>query len=132
MKSIKAAMACIRFLLINACRFQTNEATFATELQQLGLPAENSQAIARVFNEQNDTIQQHLNENNFTINELVGISGDIPAETIDCGRITLQLRNELVNGVQTSTTHRINVQQSDLKILLNELKTVRGIMDEME
>lgn len=125
-------MACIRFLVTNACRFQTNEATFATELQQLGLPAESSLAIARVFNEQNDVIQRHLNENNFTINELVGISCDLPEETIDCGRITLKLCNELVNGVETSTTHSVNIQKSDLKILLKELKTVRGIMDELQ
>lgn len=131
-KSIKAAMACIRFLLINACRFQTTETIFATELQQLGLPPENSVAIARVLNEQNDVIQQYLNENNFTVNELMDMSYEIPADAIGCASISFKLRNELVNGVETNVTHQVNIQKADLKILLNEMKTVRSIMDELQ
>lgn len=131
-KSIKAGFACIRFLLINACRFQTNEQTFATELQQLGLPAENSIAIARIFNEQHDVIEKHLNVNSFAVNELVDMSYEIPEDTIDCAQITFNIRNELVNGVETSTSHRINIQRPDLKVLLRELKTVRSVMDELQ
>lgn len=66
MKSIKAAIACIRFLLVNATRFQTDELTFSTELQQLGLPTEHAAAICRVFNDQSSKIQEHLVKNSLT------------------------------------------------------------------
>lgn len=51
--------------MINAARFQTDETTFSTELQQLGLPAEHSSAICRVFGEQNENIRKHLIDTSF-------------------------------------------------------------------
>lgn len=68
LKSVKSAISCIRFLLVNAARFQTNETTFSTELQQLGLPTEHSAAICRVFKEQSEKIQDHLTKNSLTGN----------------------------------------------------------------
>lgn len=68
LKSVKAPISCIRFLLLNAARFQTDETTFSTELQQLGLPVEHSTAIGRVFNEHSDGFQKHLIDNSFTGN----------------------------------------------------------------
>lgn len=66
LKSVKSAMSCIRFLLVNAARFETNESTFSTELQQLGLPAEHSTAICRVFKEQSENIREYLTKNSLT------------------------------------------------------------------
>lgn len=68
LKSIKSAMSCIRFLLVNATRFHTDETTFLTELQQLGLPQEHSSAICRVFKERSGNIQEHLTKNSLTGN----------------------------------------------------------------
>lgn len=68
LKSIKSAISCIRFLLVNASRFQTDETTFLTELQQLGLPQEHSAAICRVFKEQSGNIQEYLTKNSLTGN----------------------------------------------------------------
>lgn len=66
LKSIKSAISCIRFLLVNATRFQTDEITFSTELQQLGLPTEHSAAICRVYKEQSNLIQEYLTRNSLT------------------------------------------------------------------
>lgn len=63
---MKAAMSCIRFLLVNATRFNTDETTFLTELQQLGLPSEHSTAICRVFKDQCSNIQEYLIQNSLT------------------------------------------------------------------
>lgn len=57
---------------------------------------------------------------------------EIPNDTIDCACITFKLKNELVDGVPTETTHNINVAHSDIKMLLKEMKTVRSLMDETE
>lgn len=59
-------MSCIRFLLVNAARFNTDETTFSTELQQLGLPTEHSTAICRVFKDQCSNIQEYLIKNSLT------------------------------------------------------------------
>lgn len=68
LKSIKSAMSCIRFLLVSAARFQIDETTYLTEMQQLGLPQEHSSAICRVFREQKDNIQEYLTKNSLTGN----------------------------------------------------------------
>lgn len=68
LKSIKSAMSCIRYLLVNATRFQIDETTFLTELQQVGLPQEHSSAICRVFKEQNGKIQECLTKHSLTGN----------------------------------------------------------------
>lgn len=66
------------------------------------------------------------------VNELIDMSFDIPSDTIDCARIKFKLKNELVDGVPTETSHEINIGKSDIKILLKEMKTVRSLMDETE
>lgn len=58
-------------------------------------------------------------------------SYEIPKDAIDCACISFNLKNELVDGVPTKMTHNINIGKIDIKILLNELKTVRDIMDEV-
>lgn len=68
LKSIKSAISCIRYLLVNATRFQTDETTFSTELQQLGLPMEHSVAICRVYKEQSNNIEEYLAKNSLTGN----------------------------------------------------------------
>ncbi|XP_055302033.1 COMM domain-containing protein 4 [Sitodiplosis mosellana] len=132
LKSIKSAMACIRFLLVNATRFRTDETTFSTELQQLGLPQEHSSAICRVFKEQSGNIQEYLTKNSLTVNELIDMTFDIPSDAINCACITFKLKNEIIDGVPTETSHEINIERSDVRMLLKEMKTVRSLMDETE
>lgn len=155
-------MSCIRFLLVNATRFNVDETTFSTELQQLGLPSEHSAAICRVFKDQCSNLQEYLLQKSLTgkfeffensllclcsssfdtklftfspqipVNELVDMKYDIPNDTIDCACITFKLKNELVDGVPTETNHNINIAHSDIKMLLKEMKTVRSLMEETE
>lgn len=56
----------------------------------------------------------------------------MPNDTIDCACITFKLKNEIVDGVPTETNHHINIEHSDIKMLLKEMKTVRSLMDETE
>ncbi len=48
---LKAAMAVLHVIVTSAGRFSVEEGTVATELQQLGLPKENSEAISRAYKE---------------------------------------------------------------------------------
>lgn len=66
LKPVKSAISCIRFILMNATRYQTDDATLSAELQQLGLPKEHSTAMCRVFSESSGRIAQHLLDNSFT------------------------------------------------------------------
>uniref|UniRef100_T1H7K1 COMM domain-containing protein n=1 Tax=Megaselia scalaris TaxID=36166 RepID=T1H7K1_MEGSC len=57
----KAAIASLRFLLVNASRF--NGFTFGEELQQLGLPKEHSTSLCKVHTENLEAIRKKLKEN---------------------------------------------------------------------
>lgn len=77
LKTVKSAISCIRFLLINATRFHADETTFSTELQQLGLPTEHSTAICRVYTDQRSKIQEFLAISSLTGNfELIEVNLD--------------------------------------------------------
>lgn len=67
-----------------------------------------------------------------TVNELIDMTYEIPNDAIDCACITFKLKNELIDGVPTETNHQINIEHSDIKMLLKEMKTVRSLMDEIE
>lgn len=62
MTPIKSSFACIRFLIVNAIRFNTDDATLNEELQQLGLPKEHSSAMCRVMTDHHQAIKEHLIE----------------------------------------------------------------------
>lgn len=66
------------------------------------------------------------------MNELTEITYDVPSDTIDCACITFQLKNELVDGVPSETSHPINIGKSDVKMLLKEMKAVRSLMEDTE
>lgn len=68
----------------------------------------------------------------FSVNELLNESYEIPTDAIDCANVTFNLKNELVDGVPKKTTHKINIGKIEIKMLLNELKTVRNLMSELE
>lgn len=60
------------------------------------------------------------------------MSTTIPKDTIDCAQLTIDIANELIDGVPTKTTHNININKSDVTILLNELRTIKNIMEETD
>lgn len=131
-QTIKSAVACLRFLLTNATRFQADKNTFSTELEQLGLPKEHSAVLSNVFSESSDRIYGYLSKNTLSVNELINVTSEIPDDCIDCAQFTFDIKNELVNGVPTRTTHKININKTNVKILLNELKTVQNLMEELK
>lgn len=69
---------------------------------------------------------------NRLVNELESISYTIPTDTIDCAQLSIKINNELFDGLPKNTTHCVNVSKTDISILLNELKTIKRLMDDMD
>lgn len=66
------------------------------------------------------------------MNELDSITYTIPADnTIDCALLSIKISNEIVDNVRVNTTHNVNISQTDISMLLNELRAVDKIMDKM-
>ncbi|XP_055548307.1 COMM domain-containing protein 4 [Wyeomyia smithii] len=132
MDTPKAAFACIRFLLVSASRFNTESSVFGTELQQLGLPKEHTIVMCRVLDDYLTQIRARLCQSSLTINELEAVTSSTPENTIDCIQLQIGIKNEIINGVPQRTTHAVNINRSDIPILLKEMKRIRSLMEEYD
>lgn len=66
------------------------------------------------------------------VNELIDFSYEIPKDCIDCATVSFNLKNELVNSRPQQATHQINIDKTNLKMLIKELKTARDILAEYD
>lgn len=130
----KAAVACLKFLLINAVRFDTDSATFNEELQQLGLPKEHANAICKVQDEFGGKIREQLVATGLTINEVEDFAVVRPDSTSDCLQLQFKVKNAIVDGQHQSSTiqHNINVCKSDAVLILQELRAIQRVMSETD
>ncbi|XP_023307411.2 COMM domain-containing protein 4 isoform X2 [Lucilia cuprina] len=126
----KTAVACIHFLLNNAARHNASELVFNEEIQQLGLPKEHAEAMCSVLALHAPAIRQRLIDRAFKINELSSIQ-HLPStgDSINCSRFELKVSQELVDGLPQNTTHVVNIDNVQLKVLLEELKYARSVME---
>uniref|UniRef100_A0A182U8E3 COMM domain-containing protein n=1 Tax=Anopheles melas TaxID=34690 RepID=A0A182U8E3_9DIPT len=125
----KGGIACLRFLLTSASRYNTESAEFSTELQQLGLPKEHTAILCRLLDDYVQKIRAVLREKSLSINQLETFSCSIPKNTIDCIQLKIGIQNEIVDGLPRKTAHTVNLNRNDALLLLSELKAVRDTME---
>lgn len=118
----KTAIACLRFLIINAARHNTDSSTFGEELQQLGLPKEHSASLCKVHTENLEAIRSKLKEDALKVNELMSVSAVESPSAINCIQLTLDI------GKPTSSKENLLIHKRDAKVLLENLKEMRDIM----
>lgn len=118
----KAAIASLRFLLVNASRFNADSSTFGEELQQLGLPKEHSTSLCKVHTENLEAIRKKLKENCLKVNELVSVNGKESSEAIGCIELNLEISDP------TNSTKKVLISKRDAKVLLENLKEMKEIM----
>jgi len=128
----KAAFGCIRFLLLSAVRFGVTKDVFSIELQQLGLPKEHSLALGKVFDEHFGSIESYLRKNSLYINKLLSSNFvTFGHDGIDCVTMKFRLSN-CIDGSSSETERTININNTDIPILLKELKIIKAKMDELD
>uniref|UniRef100_A0A1B0EVW2 Uncharacterized protein n=2 Tax=Phlebotomus papatasi TaxID=29031 RepID=A0A1B0EVW2_PHLPP len=131
LKSARSAFACLRFLLTSAVRHNTPPAIFEAELQQLGLPKEHSAGLCRTLGEFSERLQDFLNSQSLSVNELEDVHC-VPSETLpDCVNLRLGIKNEIINGLPQKTEHSVTIHKSQLPILIKELKSARDVVEKL-
>lgn len=71
---IRATLAAIRWILVSATRYSVDEAILNNELQQLGLPKENSDGLSRPFRIHRDRLHAQALENALRLPRLASLS----------------------------------------------------------
>lgn len=122
----KTAIACLRFLIINAARHNADVSTFGEELQQLGLPKEHSASLCKVHTENHQAIRKKLQEESLKVNELLSVSAEESSTAISCIQLNLDI------GEPTSSTEKLLIHKRDAKVLLENLKEMREIMEKYD
>ncbi|KAG5679145.1 hypothetical protein PVAND_008736 [Polypedilum vanderplanki] len=127
---LKSAYACIRFLLLSAVRFGATKDVFSIELQQLGLPREHSLALGKVLDDKFDALKEYLKSKSLKINELNDVKCFQSPDGIECIKMELKIDNFIDDNAKV--LKEININKSDIPILLKELKIIRAKMDELD
>lgn len=66
----KGAVSALHFVLSNSAKHDIEETTLQLEVQQLGLPKENADAVARAFRDSKDALRTRFAEQAFRVNSL--------------------------------------------------------------
>lgn len=67
---IKGAIAALHFMVTNAAKYDVDDKSFIQEIQQLGLPKENSDAIAKQYRETKDMMRTQFAEDSYRVSKL--------------------------------------------------------------
>lgn len=124
---LKATFSCVRFLLLNAVRFGVGKSILSIELQQLGLPREHSQALGKVLDENSSALREYLANTSLGVNELIDVQLK-ESDGIDCVKMELKIKD----CIYGDRANEINIKNSDIPILLKELKTIKAKMNEFD
>ena len=72
LSNIKGITAAVRFILTNAARYDLDETSLTQEIQQLGLPKENAEAITKLYREHKDGLREVLSMKSYRMSRFVG------------------------------------------------------------
>ncbi|XP_044727042.1 COMM domain-containing protein 4 [Chrysoperla carnea] len=120
---LKATIACINFILNSAVRHGCDESALASELQQLGLPQEHSQALRRVYVDRQDTLTKQLRSQSLRINRLQGVQVlESPVPGFIYLELTIQEKQERILIKKTQAINLLKNLKS-IELNLNSLQT---------
>jgi len=129
---VKACIAVLHFFIASSAKFDVEESTLARELQQLGLPKEQSDAVARPYWENKEALQSKFLQQSL----------QLPAILVSAWQAEIGESKKVIMRLTTSNKDSEKVKEGgnkDLLVtltaekfqtLLHELKTARALMDE--
>ena len=72
LSNIKGITAAVHFILTNAARYDLDEISLTQEIQQLGLPKENAEAITKLYREHKDGLRETLSVKSYRMSRFFG------------------------------------------------------------
>jgi hypothetical protein len=64
-------VAAVHFILTNAAKYDVDERSLIQEIQQLGLPKENAEAIAKQYRDHKDNLRAKFSEQSYRVSRLL-------------------------------------------------------------
>lgn len=141
-------MAAVHFMVTSAAKHDVDEVSFVQEIQQLGLPKENAEAVARQYREHKDTLRDKFAGDSYRISQLISSDWRVDRIVASSGEVdsaaTVQFMfkvDALPHGGSTSS----NGEQSSgrvkailcempaerLDVLIHELSFAQSMMESL-
>lgn len=108
-------------MLTNAAKFDVDEKSLILEIQQLGLPKENSEAIAKQYRDTKDMLRSKFAEDSYRVSKLVSTDWRVD-QIVATSQPAAGTDNRII---QTGPLVHVNVN-IDTKPEINELEDVFG------
>ncbi len=75
----QGSVAAVHFIVTSAAKHDLDESSLVQEIQQLGLPKENADAIGRHYRESKDTLRAQLAEESYRLSKLIDVEWRVDA-----------------------------------------------------
>eukprot|EP00051_Salpingoeca_urceolata_P028263 m.485923 g.485923 ORF g.485923 m.485923 type:complete len:203 (+) comp24070_c0_seq1:347-955(+) len=135
---IKAAVACLLFILTSAAKHDCEAETLSNELQQLGLPKEHASSLAKVYGDKIAGIQTVLRQQSLRLWKLEAcdwrvdyVLASSKLETVQEPEVQLSLKVKSPEAKQPKTTSFV-VATDKFRMLLADLKLAEAQMAQLE
>ncbi len=134
-------------MLTNAAKHDLDEKSLIQEIQQLGLPKENSDAIAKQYREHKDTLRSKFAEDSYRVSRLLTTewrvdqilaSSDPDHSTpVSIVHLKLAVDTKPENGALISTADRVKniafeMSAEKLNVLIHELTQAQKLLENMD
>jgi len=147
---VKGSVAALHFIISNSAKHDVDEPTLVNELQQLGLPKEHSESVCKPYRENKDKLRKEYFEETLKLPRLESVDwrvdyliGSNSFRDLRVPSVQLKLNLSLTGNKsktaddQESNTikkkinqeHAFEIDADKFRVLFNELKTARTLMD---
>jgi DNA polymerase III delta prime subunit len=146
LSNIKGAVAAIHFIITSAAKYDVEDNALIQEIQQLGLPKENSETVAKQYRENKDNLRDQLEKSSYRISRLLDCSwrvdqvlaasdsssaGSIVSQKVVNLRMTVDSRPGVMSGNKIEDL-AFEVSPENLDMLILELAQAQQMMNEID
>ena len=136
---VKAAVAGIDFILANSAKYDVDFDTLTQEIQQMGLPKENADALVKSFRDNKDVLRQRLASQSFSLQRLRSLEwradcvlGSNKLEEINKPAVQLRVTTEPPSGGGAAQEASFSMTMDKFQVMYSGLRTARQLMDTLE
>ena len=112
---IKGSVAAVHFMVTSAAKHDVDEVSFVQEIQQLGLPKENAEAIARQYREAKDALRDKFSEDSYRISKLTSADWRVDRIVAASSDVESEATVQFMFKVDTLPHNNTNNSQVDVE-----------------
>lgn len=134
----------MHFIITNAAKYDVEDRVLIQEIQQLGLPKENSDTVAKQYRENKDALRDQMQKDSYRLSRLIACnwrvdhilaSSEKQLDSINTEKVVnVQITVDTRPGLPLSTIQNLGFELSpdNLDLLIAELTQAHEMMAELD